>query len=254
MRRNHRGLSRIILRRRCVPLRQGRRCWWRKRRTTILGRHFGSNPAHSLSPRTSLPSLSLSLTHTHTLVQPCSSAQEQESSSKAKPKSFSHIKRERQFITERESLKNSWSFFRVLQRERSSVWVWESVNLIMVLIRLLRRGMRWFELQKHPDRWIDSVIVRSGARCGPHVWHVSFSMFELSSVYIKKIEFGCPSLTNEVTPPRIKSPVIVSNVTDRQVRFWVFEFEFKVQTVIGSVLSNLANTEYILTSQSYTHT
>ena len=182
MRRNHHGFSCIILRRRCVPLGQGRRCWWRKRRTTILGRHFGSNPAHSLSPRTSLPSLSLSLTHTHTLVQPCSSAQEQESSSKAKPKSFSHIKRERQFITERESLKNSWSFFRVLQRERSSVWVWESVNLIMVLIRLLRRGMRWFELQKHPDRWIDSVIVRSGARCGPHVWHVSFSMFELSSV------------------------------------------------------------------------
>ncbi len=165
-------------------------------RTTMLmkkttnddsGSTFWIKPSSQLKSKnlsSLFPSLSLSLSHTHTLVQPCSSAQEQESSSKAKPKSFLHIKRERKFITERkrESLKNSWSFFRVLQRERFSVWVWESVNLIMVLIRLLRRGMRWFELQKHPDRWIDSVIVRSGARCGPHVWHVSFSMFELSSV------------------------------------------------------------------------
>jgi hypothetical protein len=104
-------------------------------RTTMLmkkttnddsGSTFWIKPSSQLKSKnlsSLFPSLSLSLSHTHTLVQPCSSAQEQESSSKAKPKSFLHIKRERKFITERkrESLKNSWSFFRVLQRERFSV-------------------------------------------------------------------------------------------------------------------------------------
>jgi len=61
---NHRGLSGILqCRRRGLSLRQRRRCWWRKRRTAILGRHFESNPVHSLTPRTSLSSLTL----THSL-------------------------------------------------------------------------------------------------------------------------------------------------------------------------------------------